>query len=106
MNGLQISLVLYGVLNLVLGILGAMKGSMVSLYAAGGAGVVAIVAALIARSNPKVGYVIGALVCLALLGRFVPKLMQDFQLYPGGIAAIASVAMLVLLIAGHFTGKG
>ncbi len=104
MNGLAQWLVAYGVFNLVLGIVGAAKGSMVSLYAGGGAGVVAIVAGLIARSNPKVGFAIGAVVCLALLGNFVPKLIKEFHIYPGGIAALASILMLGLLIYGHFVG--
>lgn len=99
-----IALTLYGVLNIVLGALAYSK-SPVSLYAGGGAGLAAIIAALISRSNPKVGYVIGALVCLALLGRFLPKLMADFQVYPGFILVASSAIMLILLMIALFTPK-
>jgi uncharacterized membrane protein (UPF0136 family) len=104
MNWLSASLVLYGLLNIVLGLLAYSK-SPVSLYAGGGAGLVAIIAALIAKSNPKVGYVLGALVCIALLGRFLPKILKEFQLYPGFVIVAASAVMLVLLIVGHFAAR-
>jgi uncharacterized membrane protein (UPF0136 family) len=101
MNWLQAALVAYGLLNIVLGVLAYSK-SPVSLYAGGGAGALAILAAFLAKPYPKVGYILGALVCIALLGRFVPKLMQEFQLYPGFVIALASAVMLILLVVGHF----
>ena len=99
-----IALVLYGVLNIVLGVLAYSK-SPVSLYAGGGAGLVAIIAALISRSNPRIGYIIGAIVCLALLGRFLPKLLSDFQIYPGFILVASSAIVLILLLISLFTSK-
>ena len=104
MRWLSASLVLYGLLNIVLGALAYSK-SAVSLYAGGGAGLVAIIAALISRSNPKVGYIIGALVTLALLGRFLPKLLSDFQVYPGFVLVASSIVMLILLLYGLFAAK-
>ena len=104
MNGLSVALIVFGLLNIVLGVLAYSK-SAVSLYAGGGAGIVAIVAALISRSNPKVGYIIGVIVCIALLGRFLPKVIADFQAYPGGLIVVSSAIMLVALIVGFFQIK-
>ena len=104
MGWIGISLLLYGLLNIVLGVLAYSK-SPVSLYAGGGAGLVAIVAALISRSNPKVGYIIGGIVALALLGRFLPKMFSEFQLYPGFIIVASSVVALVIVLYGLFATK-
>ena len=104
MGWIGVSLALFGVLNIALGALAYSK-SPVSLYAGGGAGLVAIIAALITRSNPKVGYIIGGLVTLALLGRFLPKLMSDFQLYPGFVIVASSFVMLIIVLYGLFATK-
>lgn len=104
MNGLSVALVVYGLLNIVLGLLAYSK-SPVSLYAGGGAGIVAIVAALVSRSNAKIGYIIGAIVCIALLGRFLPKMIAEFQPYPGGVIVASSAIMLILLAVGIFKVK-
>ena len=104
MGWIGVSLLLYGLLNIVLGVLAYSKSS-VSLYAGGGAGLVAIIAAFISRSNPKVGYVIGGIVALALLGRFLPKLISDFQLYPGFVIVASSVAVLIIVLYGLLAAK-
>lgn len=104
MNWLQGCLAGYGILNIVLGVLAYSK-SPVSLYAGGGAGLIALFAAWYAGKNPTVGNVIGAVVCIALLGRFAPKMFSDFQLYPGFVLVAASVLMLILLAVGHFTSR-
>lgn len=104
MGWLQSALVVYGLLNIVLGALAYSK-SPVSLYAGGGAGVVILVCAWLASTQPKVAYIVAAVVCLALLGRFGPKMFQEFQLYPGFVLILASLIMLALIIVGHFMNK-
>ena len=104
MGWIGATLVLYGLLNIVLGALAYSK-SPVSLYAGGGAGLVAIIAALISRSNPKVGYIIGGIVCLALLGRFLPKMFSEFQLYPGFMIVASSVVTLIIVMIGLLRSK-
>lgn len=104
MAWLQGCLAVYGLLNIVLGLLAYSK-SPVSLYAGGGAGLIAVLAAWYAGKNPKVGFAIGAVVCLVLLGRFGPKMFSEFQLYPGFVLVAASVIMLGLLIYGLFQLK-
>lgn len=104
MAWLQYCLAGYGILNIVMGA-SAYSKSPVSLYAGGGAGLIAILAAIYAGKNPKVGFAIGVLVCVLLLGRFGPKLMSEFQLYPGFVVVAASVIMLLLLIVGHFMAR-
>ncbi len=105
MPGLSLLVVAYGLLSIALGFVGYQSGSAVSLYAGGGAGLVAIVAGLISKSNSKLGHAIAALVCVALLGNFVPKLLKEFNWIPGGTMAIASGVVLVALIYGHFAAK-
>jgi len=104
MTWLQGCLAGYGILNIALGA-SAYAKSPVSLYAGGGAGLIALLAAWYAGKNPTVGFAIGGVVCLALLGRFGPKLLSDFQLYPGFVLVAASAFMLILLAVGHFTAK-
>lgn len=104
MTWLRVALVLYGLLNIILGALAYSK-SHVSLYAGAGAGLLAILAAWLSTKNSLAGYGLGALVCVLLLGRFLPKFLKDSEIYPGGIIAGASALMLVLLIVGHFMGR-
>jgi hypothetical protein len=104
MDFLRVALILYGLLNIALGALAYSK-SPVSLYAGGGAGVIILICAWLAGTHPKVAYVIAAVVCLGLLGRFGPKMFQEFQLYPGFVIVAASAIMLILLVMGHFASK-
>ncbi|HRK20498.1 MAG TPA: TMEM14 family protein [Fimbriimonadaceae bacterium] len=101
MAWLQGCLAVYGLLNIALGAL-AFSKSPVSFYAGGGAGLLALIGAWYAGRNPKIGFAIGTVVCLAILGRFGPKQLSEFQLYPGFILVAASAVMLGLLIYGHF----
>lgn len=105
MTSLRTSLLLFGLLNVGMGIHGAIQGSMVSLAAAGGAGLLAIVGALVAKNKPSIGFGIGAVVCVALLGNFVPKLVKQFTIYPAGVAAGAAALMLFMLAYGHFASR-
>lgn len=102
---LERTLLYYGIFNIALGIWGFVEGSPISLAAGGGAGVLVIVAAWIAKTRPTIGHILAALVCLALLGRFVMLSMKEFKWVPGGIEIIASSIVLICLVAGHLLGR-
>jgi uncharacterized membrane protein (UPF0136 family) len=104
MGWLQASLVVYGLLNIGLGALAYSK-SPISLYAGGGAGLVILICAWLAKTQPKVAYIVAAIVCVALLGQFGRKMMQEFQLYPGFVIVASSALMLILLVVGHFAAR-
>ena len=104
MGWLDALLVLYGLLNIVAGIMGYAK-SPVSLYAGATAGVLVLLGVYLARSRPTLGYGLAALVCLLLLGRFLPVFLRERDLWPAGTMAIVSAVVLVALVAGHFVGS-
>ena len=72
---------------------------------AGGAGLVVLICAFLAASYPKPAYIVAAIVCLAMILRFLPKIIQEFQLYPGFLVVVTSAIMLALLAVGHFFGR-
>ncbi|MBX3119476.1 MAG: hypothetical protein KF784_10445 [Fimbriimonadaceae bacterium] len=100
MNWVQMVGAAFGALNVVLGIAGAASGSMVSLYAGGAIGVLAIVGAFVAKNSTILGYAIVAIACIAILGRFGRKLMSEPAVYPGGILVVAALITLACLIYG------
>ena len=101
MAWLHVVVALYGLLNIVVGAMGFSK-SPVSLYAGAGAGVLVFVGLFLARSKPTIGYGLVAVVCLALLGRFVPAYLKSGDPWPAGVIAAASVVTLIALVVGHF----
>ena len=105
MGWLQVCLVVYGILNIGLGIHGYSSGSAVSLIAGGGAGVLALVAAWLAKEHSKLAYGGAAVVCLLVFGGMLPRLIKSFTIYPGLVVEAASAIMLILLLAGHFAKK-
>jgi uncharacterized membrane protein (UPF0136 family) len=69
--------VFFGLVSLVLGILGFVKAkSRASLFAGGVSGVLLVVAGMMALKNPPVGYVVGAVVSGLLMGRFLPVFLK------------------------------
>jgi|CXWL01.1.fsa_nt_gi uncharacterized membrane protein (UPF0136 family) len=97
---------LYGLLNLVFGILGfVIGGSVPSIIAGGVAGLAAIFGATLAKTHERIGYLIVTVISVLILGRFFKKAFLDQQIYPAMILALASIAMLACLTVGHFTAK-
>ncbi len=83
--------VAYGLIALIGGLIGYLKaGSVASLIAGGASGVLLIVAGLLMGSKPRAGLVLGLVVSLALLGRFVS----------GAIKSGPSAIALVMIIGG------
>ncbi len=98
-------MVLYGVFNIVLGVEAFVaKGSLVSLIAAGAAGVLVLVAVALTKNYPRVGYILASVVCLGLIGRFLPAFLKDTSnVYPALTVTIASVILLIALVGSHFS---
>jgi len=104
MKWLSFVLFVYGAAMIAMGV-EAMSKSMISLYAGGAAGLLAIVGGVVGLKNPKVGYVIGAVGALAPLGRFVPALLKEFKVFPAFVGTVLCAATLICLIVGHFMGQ-
>jgi uncharacterized membrane protein (UPF0136 family) len=88
----------FGLVSLVLGILGYVRArSVASLYAGGLSGILLAASALMAArraSAPDLfnyGYLICLLLSAALLGRFLPGFLKTKKLYPAGLMALLSV---------------
>ena len=102
---------LFGVLSMILGALGYFRGkSRASLYAGGISGLLLVGAAFAAAkragtSGVNSGYVMGLVVSVLLLGRFLPAFLKSKKFYPAGIMALLAVlgviaGILALLKAG------
>lgn len=107
---INIALIAYGVMCIVMGVQAAFfphegaKASMVSLYAAGGLGLLMIASVYIWTKSPRAGRIMAVVLALLSLGRFMPKFIKEQQIYPAGITVIASIIVIGLLVAGHMQG--
>ncbi len=103
MPWLSTAVIVYGVAVAAGGIMGfAMKGSVPSLISGSISGIVLIILGFLARSNPKVGYGLTALVALGLIGLFIYRFIQTKSPMPAFGVIGLSVLMLILLAVGHF----
>ena len=107
---INIALITYGVMCIAMGVQAAFfpheraNASMVSLYAAGGLGLLMIASVYIWTKSPRAGRIMAVVLALLSLVRFAPKVMKEQQIYPAGITVIASIIVIVLLVAGHIQG--
>lgn len=98
--------VFFGAVSLVLGILGYVRAkSVASLFAGGVSGVLLVVAGIMAlkradSSGVNYGLVVGLVVSVLLLGRFLPGFLKSKKFYPAGIMAVMSVLGVVAGILG------
>jgi uncharacterized membrane protein (UPF0136 family) len=87
----------YGLIAAIGGTIGFVKaGSVASLVAGGGSGVLLLVSAVLIGKKPKVGLILAIVLSLALIGRFASAAAK------GGFSAIAAVMIafgLAVLIA-------
>lgn len=104
MRWLNTLLLMYALLNVLMGILGFVRAhSRPSLIAGTAAGVIVLGSVALAKSNPRAGRIASLVVALLLLGRFAPGAFQN-QLYPAGIMFVASLIVAISLVAGHVMG--
>lgn len=84
----------------------AFSVSPVSLYAAGGAGLLLIICMVISLKNPRWGYIPALVICLALIGRFAGSMAtKGFKLYPDAVTIGIAVVVAASLLAGHFMAQ-
>lgn len=106
MGWLTVVLLAYGLMNIGLGLEAFLeKGSVVSLVAAGTAGLLVIGFTALAKTYPKPGYIGVAVVAVLLIGRFMGPLMAQKQVFPAGVMVVSSVAVLVCLAIGHLLAR-
>ena len=87
----------FGGLTIVGGIMGFVKKhSVASLVAGGLSGILLLIAALWLRDKPQHGLILGAVVSLALAGRFLPAFLKKFDWMPAGLMAVLSVIGLII----------
>ena|SRR5688572_969892 len=88
--------VAYGLVALIGGLIGFLKaGSLASLIAGGGSGVVLIVAGLLIGSKPKAGLILSLVVAVALLGRFVSGALKSGATPVAVVMIIGGLAVLI-----------
>jgi uncharacterized membrane protein (UPF0136 family) len=87
----------YGLVALIGGLIGFLKaGSVASLIAGGGAGVLLLVGAALVGKKPKAGLSIGLVLSLLLIGRFASAALKSGAASPIAIVMIlGGVAVLV-----------
>lgn len=93
----------FGVVSIVLGVLGYVRAkSVASLYAGGLSGILmaasAVMALRRAEKSPDLfnfGYLLCLLLSVALLGRFLPAFLKSKKFYPAGIMAVLGVLGVV-----------
>lgn len=89
----------FGALTILGGLLGFVKAkSTASLVAGGISGALIIVAAVLLASNPTAGLVLGAVISVALLGRFLPAFLKTKKVMPAGMMAVLSAASVVITV--------
>ena len=87
----------FGGLTIAGGIMGFVKkGSMASLIAGGLSGILLFIAALWLKDKPQNGLILGAVVSLALAGRFLPAFLKKFDWMPAGLMAVLSIVGLIV----------
>lgn len=88
---------LFGAVSIVLGIMGYVRSqSVASLFAGGVSGILLAVSGIMALRRESMdgvnwGYVLGLVVSVLLLGRFLPVFLKSKKFYPAGIMAVLSV---------------
>ncbi|MEW4569565.1 TMEM14 family protein [Tautonia sp. JC769] len=95
----SIVLLIYGVLLILGGVMGASAGSKVSLIAGGAFGVLAVVAAAItAYGASRAGLILGGIVALLVMGSMAQRFMETKKFMPAGMTAVLSLIVLVLVV--------
>jgi uncharacterized membrane protein (UPF0136 family) len=95
---------IFGVLTIVGGVIGYVKASSVASIVAGSvAGILLIVAGvLIGSGKVQAGLILGAVVSIALAGRFVPAYLSAHRFMPAGMMTILSVIGIIVTALAFF----
>ena len=97
---------IFGALTIAGGIMGFVKkSSYVSLVAGGLSGVLLFIAALWLKDKPQNGLILGAVVSIALAGKFLPKFLKNHDWMPGGTMSVLSVIAIIVTLLAFATKK-
>ncbi len=86
----------FGVVLLILAILGGIQASWISLAAGGTSGVLVLIGAWLSKQHPKPALIFLLVLSALLAGRFLPLFLSTQALYPSGIIGILSLIGAVL----------
>jgi len=104
MGWLNIVLILYGLLDIAMGVLGfARAHSIGSLLGGGIGGLIVLGSVVLTKWKPREARIAALAVALLVAGKFAAGAFSN-QLYPSGILFAASVAVVVCLALGHMAG--
>lgn len=96
-------LIFFGIATIGGGVMGFVKAkSKASLIAGSISGVLLVVAGLLARSGNANGLILGAVVSLALLGRFGAVFAKTRAMMPAGVMTLLAVIGLALSASSFF----
>lgn len=107
MTPLKWLMTIFGVALIAMGVEAYLaKNSVPSLLGGGIAGVLMLVCVWLTTKYPRVAYIAAAVVCLGMLGRFLPAFLKDTSnIYPALVISISSVVVFVALISGHVLAR-
>jgi uncharacterized membrane protein (UPF0136 family) len=102
MGWLQAVMLLYGIFDIAMGLIGYLnKGSIVSLIAGATVGILVIGCAALTKTNPRVGFIGATVLALLMAGNFAGKTFSGI-VYPAGIIFAVSIIFAVTLVGAHF----
>lgn len=102
MNWIQSVMVLYGVFDICMGLLGTIKAhEIASLLGGGIAGILVIGCAALAKTHPRIGYIAALVISLLVAGKFAPDTFRG-TVYPAGIIFWVSILFAATLLLAHF----
>jgi uncharacterized membrane protein (UPF0136 family) len=91
--------IIFGLLSIAGGVMGYVKAaSNASLIAGGISGILLIVAGVLLRDKTTAGLILGGLISLALLGRFLPIFLREHTWMPAGLMGILGGIGVILTV--------
>ena len=95
----KIYFIVFGLLTIVGGVMGYVKaGSGASLIAGSISGILLLVAAFLIPGQPAIGLALGAVVSIALAGKFIPAFIKTHQIMPAALMSVLSVIGIIMAI--------
>ena len=92
--------IVFGFLTIGGGVMGYLKaGSSVSLMAGSLSGVFLLFAAFLFPTHPLVGVLLGGILCLLLIGYFLPGFFRSGEMMPAGMMSVLSFIGIAFAIA-------
>jgi uncharacterized membrane protein (UPF0136 family) len=105
MNAFKIMHLVAGAFTALGGLIGFLKAkSIPSLVAGGVSGALLIVAGILSTSSPRNAAILGGIVSLLLLGRFLPAFLKSKAFMPAGMVSLLTIGCIVTVILA-FTAK-